>query len=720
MTSLGFSAARDLACRPRRRIAGLAASVGMVFASAVLALGGTPPAALGAAGASLHGTVTAAGKPLAGAQVTLFAGSRTGATELGQTRTDSVGAFTISYTKPAAGVLYVQATAAGGSGLQLRTVVGIGQGGGVAPQTLTTVTVNELTTVATAYALAQFSSANGISGPSPGLENAAATAFNLADSATGKPGAVVTNSDNGAKNATLATLGTLGNLVSVCVVPQSPRCGDLLGLATPPGGTAPANTAQAVVNLARNPTLARTGLYALARTANVYQPALTAPPAAWTLVLRYTESDLYASGRIAIDAEGNVWSSNNWLPGTRNPSPYVTVLSPVGQPALGSPISGGGMKGGAWGIAITPDGTVWVPAFGGAAMAQYSPAGTPLSPGTGWTSGHLNHPQGTAIDQKGNLWIANNYGPESAPGQGNVVVYPGGDPSKAFTISGDGLNHPFAVQIDGYGRAWVSNAGLGGAKLVGTKAAILVGKFGGSITVIGPNFKPTAFSPIQSKSFKWPLGIAIDSKNNVWVTSYFSSTITEIRPDGTIAGEYRLAKTVLPWSDAIDGSDRVWVAGFGTPRVWLLCGTDTTACPPGSSAGTILSPKQGFQSAAFQHFTSIQIDQSGNIWLSNNWSQLYPPAGGTGIDEMIGLATPVCTPLTPLPVRPSTATATACPPQTAAHLPASASAAATPAADASVSQSSGQSAWLWAVIAAAAVVLATGVVLLLRRRHARA
>jgi hypothetical protein len=149
-----------------------AGTIVMVSALAAVALAGTP-AALGAAGsslhraagASLHGTVTAAGKPLGGAQVILFAGSRTGTTELGHGRSDPAGAFTISYTKPSAGVLYVQATAAGASRLQLRAVVGVGQGGGVPSQTLTTVTVNELTTVATAYALAQFSGANGISGP---------------------------------------------------------------------------------------------------------------------------------------------------------------------------------------------------------------------------------------------------------------------------------------------------------------------------------------------------------------------------------------------------------------------------------------------------------------------------------------------------------------------------------------------------------------------------
>jgi hypothetical protein len=103
-------------------------------------------------------------------------------------------------------------------------------------------------------------------------------------------------------------------------------------------------------------------------------------------------------------------------------------------------------------------------------------------------------------------------------------------------------------------------------------------------------------------------------------------------------------------------------------RRWPLCGTDTAACPPGSSTGTILSPKFGFHSAAFQHFTSVQLDQSGNAWLSNNWSPLVPPVGGVGIAEIVGVATPVCTPLTPLPVRPSAASTTACPPQTAVHL----------------------------------------------------
>jgi hypothetical protein len=714
-------AASGHAARRCRRLITRAGVVALAAAVAALASMSAPPPALGAAGSALHGTVTAAGEPLGGAQVTLFAGSRARVSELGHATTDASGSFGISYVKPAAGILYVQAAPADASRLRLQSVVGVGSGGGVPAQTLTTVTVDELTTVATTYALAQFSGPDGIAGPSPGLENAAATAFSLADPATGQAGPVVTNQDNGARNQTLATLGTLANLVSLCATASSARCSELLRLTTPPGGIAPGNTVQAILDLARNPTLSPAALFALAQAAKLHQPALTAPPSAWILVLLYTGTDLYSSGRIAIDAKGNVWSSLNWLPGTTAPSDYVAVLNPVGQPAQGSPISGAGMKGGAWGIAIAPDGTVWIPSFGGNAMSQYSATGTPVSPGTGWTDGDLDHPQGTAVDQDGNLWIANNYGPESAPGQGNVVVYPGGDPSKAFTISGGGLNHPFAVQIDGYGRAWVTNAGLGGAKLVNTRAAALIGKFGGSITVIGPGFKPVVFSPIQSSSFKFPLALAIDSANNAWVTSYFGSTVTEIRPSGAVAGVYQLPKAVQPWSEAVDGSGRVWVAGFTTPGVWLLCGADTAACPTGSSAGTILSPTLGFQSAALQHLTSVQVDQSGNIWLSNNWSKLDPPTGGTGIDEIIGLATPVCTPLTPLPERPSSATTTACPHQAATPLAATTPAAsATPAAAAaSASQPGGTSAWVWAVLAAALAALAAAAVLFVRRRYAR-
>ncbi|MGW4438679.1 NHL repeat-containing protein [Streptomyces sp. NPDC004596] len=641
-----------------RPVAALAAS-----ATTALALTGLPAATPPSTTPTLHGTVTSEGKPLPHADVTLFAGDRQGVRKLGHATTNTKGAFQARSTERTGSVLYVDAAPRGDRSLRLRSVVGFGPGGGLPQRRESAVTVNEFTTVAATYALAQFTGRRGITGPSPGLQNAAATSYNLADPVSGRPGKVVTDQNNGGKNDTLATLGTLANLVSLCAPGADPgRCHDMLRLATPRHGTAPADTAQAVLNLAHNPRLATGKLYALAGRAQVYTPALAAAPQAWVLALHYAPPDVYAPGRMAIDAKGNVWASNNWLPGTRNPSPYVTVQDAVGNPTLNSPISGGGMKAGAWGIAIDHDGSVWVPSYGGDAMAKYSSSGKPLSPGTGFKNGDLNHPQGTAVDQKGNVWIANFYGLKGSRGQGSVIVYPHGDPSKAITIKGGGLDHPFSIQIDGYGRAWVTNARLNGAKLLDTR--LPRGHAGGSVTVIGPDFKPTSFSPIKDPSLDWPLGLAVDSKNNVWVPAFVSNSVIEIGPSGKITGAYKLATAIAPWSVAIDGSDRVWVAGFGSPSVSVLCGVNTSACPPGSSTGSLLTPPHGYRSNSIQHLTAIQLDQSGNVWLANNWSELAPPTGGNGLVELIGVATPVCTPLSPVPSRPATTSSTACPSQT--------------------------------------------------------
>lgn len=665
MTSSDIRASRPATCaaRPKRRHArtwaerlSWASFIAAAASAAVALTTVDVPAPASAAGAgtdAVHGTVTGAGKPLGEARVTLFTGTRSGVRELGRTTTDAHGSFRIPYAEPADGVLYVEATPAQGRRLRLRSVVGFGAGGGVPRRTESTVTVDELTTVATTYALAQFSDGRGITGPSPGLQNAAATSFGLADPVTARPGEAV-RADS-ANSETLATLNTLANLVSLCVA-DSPRCEDLLRLATPRGGTMPADTVQAVLGLVHRPTLSPGVLYALSRTARVFAPALTAAPTAWVLALRHTAADLYAPGRIAFDAKGNVWASNNWLPGTRSPSPFVTVLDPTGRPTLGSPIGGGGMKGGAWGLAIDHDGSVWAPSYGGDAMSKYSSAGIPLSPPTGWKNGGLVKPQGVAVDQRGNVWIANSYGLKGAPGAGSVVVYPHGDPSKAFTIEDKSFNHPFAIQIDGQGRAWVTNSHLSFAAVMETKRPEQVG---GSVTVVGPDFKPIMST--SGSSLQAPLGLALDSRGNAWVVGFFSRAVTRIRPDGTVAGTYRLPKTVFPWSVAVDGRDRVWVAGFGNSSVSLLCGADTTACPPGTTTGTVMSPEQGFRNKAIQHLTAVQIDPSGNAWVANNWSKILPPTGGVGLVELIGVAAPVCTPLTPLPRRPSAAAANSCP-----------------------------------------------------------
>ena len=111
-----------------------------------------------------------------------------------------------------------------------------------------------------------------------------------------------------------------------------------------------------------------------------------------------------------------------------------------------------------------------------------------------------------------------------------------------------------------------------------------------------------------------------------------------------------------PWGIAVDGEDNVWVAGFRGPSLTEICGRRVKSCPHGKRTGDPISPREtGYQSAGIQHLTAVQVDQSGNVWVANNWStgsSLAQFVGGNGLVEFVGAAAPVKTPLIGPPERP--------------------------------------------------------------------
>jgi hypothetical protein len=54
------------------------------------------------------------------------------------------------------------------------------------------------------------------------------------------------------------------------------------------------------------------------------------------------------------------------------------------------------------------------------------------------------------------------------------------------------------------------------------------------------------------------------------VVNPFANNIMQLKPSGRVASTVKLPRGVVPWSDAADGSDRVWIAGFGpaAPASW--------------------------------------------------------------------------------------------------------------------------------------------------------
>jgi hypothetical protein len=583
------------------------------------------------------------------------------------------GRFVIRFRPPAAPgtVLYL---AARRGPVALATVLGSIPSGQVTDAPLPRkVVINERTTVATGFAMAQFLKGRTLAGNAVGLRNAAAMVRNLVDVTSGRIADVLGSPPNGARTSTLAAFNSLANLLANCVA-RRPLCFAILHAARDERGRLPAETLHAMANIARNPWRHVGRIYRIASIRPpTYAPALARAPDAWTIALKFMgDGRLNGPGNFAIDAEGNGWVTVNYQPGSRDSDvcagKTVYRFTPTGQLYPGSPYAGGGLDGAGFGIGIDPVGRIWIGNFGFEAPActgteeaathdsvsVFDADGRPLSPETGFSAGGISWPQGTVSDRAGNIWVAN-------CGNDSVTLIPDGDPARARNIAGDrlGLKKPFDVAIDGRGRAWVTGNG------------------NDKVAVIGHRRIRT----IQG-TFDQPMGIAADRNGNMWVANSAridvpcpdgarvtdpgpTGSITLIGADGQIArgAPFTGGGLSIPWGIAVDGNDQVWVANFGSlldeggsslVRLSQFCGTDVARCPPGWRTGQPISPATGYTSDGLTRVTGLAVDPSGNVWLVNNWKLVPPPnnPGGDAILIFIGLAGPVRTPLIGLPERP--------------------------------------------------------------------
>jgi len=672
-----------------------------------LALALVPVAAFAAG--RIEGRVEGGGEPIAGADVTLWLAGPAAPRRLAETRTKDDGSFdlTMGGENGGAGVLYLIARhgeARAGAGKEPNPAIALMATLGTAlPQR---VTINELTTVASAWTAVQFLNGTALSGNALGLRIAAGNVPNLVDLQTGGLGPVIQDPLNSSQTPTLAKFNTLGILLSACIK-TARGCGKLFEAATPPGGTAPTDTLSAAQNIARYPWHQPEKLFALLdefypvpagkRWREVpFIPYLNFAPRAWTLSLVYAGGGLNSLGGIAIDGEGNLWADDNFLVGAQSTifasfGGGLSKLAPNGKPL--SPMTtgfrGGGIDGPGFGIAISADDKVWATSLAGKNISVFDrKTGRPLSPGSGYSfGGQLGEMQGIIVTPSGDVWALDN-------GKSQIVYLPQGDPSKGRILgrTADGkpvdgtlqVKAPFHLAIDQQDRIWVTNSG--------------------SNTVT----RFPASDPGKAEHFEVgyaPRAIAIDGRGNAWVantvghpstaekvalveaklkakaeslvgsmseeertakewidlyeilTRYPGGDISLVRPDGAVLGPFDAGKSIIgPWGIAIDGNDNVWVANSTGRSITQLCGARTENCPPGFKTGDPISPVGGYI-GGLQIITDVAVDPAGNVWVANNWNRpdegfkevpdeaLSTRFGGNGAVVFFGLAKPVRTPL---------------------------------------------------------------------------
>ena len=635
---------------------------------------------------SISGVVHTGDDALASAKVFVYSSSDgQGSRALGSTRTGADGSFSMSYSAPRAsdGVVYLTTTGGQLSGSR-ETVSGVFRLASVSgvPVDGQTVTINDLTTVGSAFAMAQFIEGSKLRGVNPGLTIASQMIAHLVNIETGELGETITNDSNGSEATTLNKFNEMANLLVTCATDVS-VCDDLLGYALPISGGAPSDTFRAIVNMARNPWQNNAEIYDLV-TVDVYEPGLDVAPAGWTLSLKFKGNprQFAGPGNIAIDADGQVWVGNNYVheAGFIFPDCAGDELFRL-DPTTGdtTTFKGGGVDGVGFGITIDPDGDIWTGNFGfkgttcprnpfSDSVSQFAPDGTPISPDTewnpdlsdvlvggGWTQGDISWPQGTVSNRDGDIWIAN-CGSSLHSDTGSVTVYRGGDPAGWFIIDDERLDKPFDIAFNTRGTAWVTSTNSD------------------QVFAFHPDGRAIKESPWDLPAGSRPMGVASDSRGNVWVSvsgrielpcpeerndvdSSETPGVAMFNERGELspAGGFTGGGLTIPWGIAVDGADTVWVANFEKGGLSNFCGAQKSACPKGRTTGDAISPDvTGYTSELLDRNTGVAVDSSGNVWLTNNWKDIpiqINPAGD-GLVVYIGLAAPVRTPFIGPPRQP--------------------------------------------------------------------
>jgi hypothetical protein len=567
------------------------------------------------AGGQLRGMVHGGQQPVSGASIKLYAAATTGygvsATPLltSTVTSDSTGSFTItgSYTCPSStSQLYIVATggnpglAPGTNNAALVLMAALGpcslHGGQLTLDPNSFLTINEVTTVASVYALAAFMGGDAVhlgtsNKNAMGLANSFALVNNLVNTATGTALAA-TPAGNGV--VPQGTINTLGNILASCVnsTGVGSPCSALFGTATPVGGTSPTDTVQAIYNIARNPTNNVSALYALASGTPPFQPTLGSTPNDWTVQLTYTTVQFDANGNgptqkaIAIDVSGDAWIANEYTTSV-NLNSSVAELSYNGSILSGTAgYTGGGLTS-ANSIAIDPLGAAWLTNSLNPRLSKFSSSGSPLSgstgfpltattsalaidgsgnvwcgslakfdnngnllSGSGYTGGGIGQVENISIDTSENAWLASNTG--SFTSSVSKFTNSGSPLSGSTGYTTSGMTAAWSIANDNAGNTWVTNNG----------STASVYKFGNDGTLLSGS------NGYRGGGLANPLGIAIDGLGNAWVTSDVSSSssifnsVVELGNNGTVlsgGNGFALPPTTYPVGDAVDGSGNVWV-----------------------------------------------------------------------------------------------------------------------------------------------------------------
>jgi hypothetical protein len=305
-------------------------------------------------GKPIGGVVRGGQQPIAGAQVQLYAAGTMGTGSAARAMlaqpvpTTAGGNFTLtSYTCNAGDQVYLVGMggdAGAGPNSAIALMAALGPCATLQANAATTfISVNEVTTVGSVFAIAPFMKSIANVGSDSAHKNALAAAFANTQTMvnTSNGSALATSTGNGI--VPQATIDALANSIASCInsQPGDNACPDLFSQTTGSAGT-PADTIAATLNVALNPTANASAIWLLGSGTPPFMPTLPQAPSTWALTVQHpSDVPMYHND---ISRSGAQTYEQTLTPGNVNATQFGKLFTfPVDSYLYAQPLYVGGI-----------------------------------------------------------------------------------------------------------------------------------------------------------------------------------------------------------------------------------------------------------------------------------------------------------------------------------------------------------------------------------------
>ena len=311
-----------------------------------------------------------------------------------------------------------------------------------------------------------------------------------------------------------------------------------------------------------------------------------------------TDFMLYIRSDLAGAAVGNVPVAKE----KEKPSaPPVNTIAVSAVRSFGSPGVGDGQLRDPKGIAVAPDGSVYIAEAGNKRMQRFGSSGQAElkwgTPGSG--EGEFNSdwgPWGVAVDNGGNVFVADmwNHRIQKFDKSGQFTARWGSQGAGPGEFFG-----PRGIALDAVGNVYVTDTGNHRVQKFDNNGRF-IGQFGGRGAGDG--------------QFAEPVGIAIDSEGSILVADTWNHRIQKFTPDFKPMNQWAVpgwdseSITNKPYL-AVDASDNVYATDPQLSRAYKFS--------PGGSLLTAWG-KYGTDTSSFNLPTGIAVDRDGNILVADS------------------------------------------------------------------------------------------------------